>query len=168
MAFHHRDGDSESVIHEIDIVRWLLDEEIASAHVVTGRRSSLAPSGVNDPHMVMFQMVSGALVDVESFINSQYGYDISCQVVGEKGTAYLAAMSDARVSISGAETTAIPADYQERFADAFRRELQGWVDSIRAGSPVGADAWDGYAATAVAQACRQSLADHDRPSGVGA
>jgi myo-inositol 2-dehydrogenase/D-chiro-inositol 1-dehydrogenase len=52
----------------------------------------------------------------------------------------------------------LPSDWRPRFAEAYRRELQDWVDGLRAdGSPRGASAWDGYAATFVAQACVAAL-----------
>ena len=47
----------------------------------------------------------------------------------------------------------------ERFADAYRLELQDWVDAVAAGGPTGPSAWDGYAASAVADACVSSLAN---------
>ncbi|MEP5515124.1 MAG: Gfo/Idh/MocA family oxidoreductase, partial [Bauldia litoralis] len=45
-----------------------------------------------------------------------------------------------------------PADWRPRFAEAYRVELQAWIDAAAGGPPAGASAWDGYAATAVAEA----------------
>ena len=51
------------------------------------------------------------------------------------------------------------ADYRTRFARAYDDEVQAWVDGVRQGTgPVGASAWDGYAATAVSTAGMASLA----------
>jgi myo-inositol 2-dehydrogenase/D-chiro-inositol 1-dehydrogenase len=38
-----------------------------------------------------------------------------------------------------------------RFADAYRIQMREWVNSVATGQPVGASAWDGYVATAVAE-----------------
>ena len=72
----------------------------------------------------------------------------------------------AEVLIAGADperTASLPPavapSFVERFADAYRLELQDWVDSVAAGGPTGPSAWDGYAASAVADACLASLAD---------
>jgi myo-inositol 2-dehydrogenase/D-chiro-inositol 1-dehydrogenase len=43
-------------------------------------------------------------------------------------------------------------DYLVRFADAYDREVQAWVDATREGRVAGPSAWDGYAASAVAEA----------------
>ena len=51
---------------------------------------------------------------------------------------------------AGSEGFIHPADWRARFAAAYRLELQAWIDAQRDGTPVGASAWDGYAATAVA------------------
>jgi myo-inositol 2-dehydrogenase/D-chiro-inositol 1-dehydrogenase len=126
-------------VHEIDTIRWLLGEEIARATVFSPRASGRAPAGLQDPQVVVFETASGRLVDVECFVTAQYGYDIRCEVVGETGTLVLPLE---------------PADgFQQRFAGAYERELQSWVD----GGPTGSDAWDGYAAAAVCEAAVESL-----------
>jgi myo-inositol 2-dehydrogenase/D-chiro-inositol 1-dehydrogenase len=52
----------------------------------------------------------------------------------------------------------LPTDWRPRFAEAYRRELQDWIDGLYAdGAPRGARAFDGYAATLVAQACVAAL-----------
>ena len=60
------------------------------------------------------------------------------------------------------QSTTFPPDWRGRFEDAYRIELQGWVNSMRGGPPVGASAWDGYAATAIAEAGVQSLRSGER------
>jgi myo-inositol 2-dehydrogenase/D-chiro-inositol 1-dehydrogenase len=46
-----------------------------------------------------------------------------------------------------------------RFGRAYDIEVQRWVDAVRSGVNVdGPTAWDGYAASAVADACLESLA----------
>jgi myo-inositol 2-dehydrogenase/D-chiro-inositol 1-dehydrogenase len=58
---------------------------------------------------------------------------------------------------SGARTR-LPADWRPRFAEAYRRQVQDWVDGLRTdGVPRSATAWDGYVATAVAAACVTAL-----------
>jgi myo-inositol 2-dehydrogenase / D-chiro-inositol 1-dehydrogenase len=142
---------TESVVHEVDIVRWLLGQEIAAVTVLAPRPTRHAPPGIRDPMLVLLETDGGVLVDVESFIRARYGYDIRCEVVGETGTLALAPPSPA-----------VPASYQERFAEAYRDELQAWVDGLRDGRPSGPTAWDGYAASAVTDACLRSLASGER------
>jgi myo-inositol 2-dehydrogenase/D-chiro-inositol 1-dehydrogenase len=135
---------TSSLTHEIDVIRWLTGEEIATVTVLAPRSSSRA-GGIRDPQFVVLETVGGVLIDVEVFVNAGYGYDIRCELVGEHGTASL--------------PEAVAPSFLERFADAYRLELQAWVDRIANGGPAGPSAWDGYAASAVADACLASLAE---------
>jgi myo-inositol 2-dehydrogenase / D-chiro-inositol 1-dehydrogenase len=148
---------TDTVVHEMDTARWLLDGEIARARVYTPRSTSRAPAGVHDPLFVLFEMESGALVDVEAFVNARYGYDIRCEVVGENGTIALAPPATVRVSRDGHQGADVPGRFQERFASAYIHELQSWVTAAATGSASGPSAWDGYAAAAVSEACLASL-----------
>jgi myo-inositol 2-dehydrogenase/D-chiro-inositol 1-dehydrogenase len=53
--------------------------------------------------------------------------------------------------------TTYPEDWRPRFAEAYRLQNSAWLKSIETGQPVGASAWDGYAATLVAEAGLESL-----------
>jgi myo-inositol 2-dehydrogenase / D-chiro-inositol 1-dehydrogenase len=136
----------DSTVHDIDTARWLLGQEIVKVTALTPRPTRNAPAGVHDPLLVIFQTDAGALVDVEAFVNAQYGYDIRCELVGESGTLALPS--------HGAE---VPTGFQERFASAYVNELRSWVASIATGEVAGAGAWDGYAATVVCEAAVESL-----------
>jgi myo-inositol 2-dehydrogenase / D-chiro-inositol 1-dehydrogenase len=135
---------TSSCVHEIDITRWLLGEEIVAATVRAPRSTSQAPNGLRDPQLILLETASGVLIDVEVFVNARYGYDIRCEVVGEEGTVRLAEH--------------VAPDFRARFATAYRRELDCWIK----GSDGAASAWDGYAANAVADACLESLASGER------
>ena len=59
--------------------------------------------------------------------------------------------------------TGYPADWRPRFADAYRLELQAWVDAVAAGRPPPlASAGDGLVASAVADAVITSMHDGGR------
>jgi myo-inositol 2-dehydrogenase/D-chiro-inositol 1-dehydrogenase len=135
---------TSSAVHEIDITRWLLGEEIVAATVRAPRSTGLAQNGLRDPQLVLLETEGGVIVDVEVFVNAQYGYDIRCELVGETGTVRL--------------DEQIAPDFRARFATAYRRELDCWVQGLDDGP----SAWDGYAANAVADACLASLATGER------
>jgi myo-inositol 2-dehydrogenase/D-chiro-inositol 1-dehydrogenase len=148
---------TDSAIHEIDLMRWLLDEEIVAGTVLRPRRSSRSPADLQDPLIVLLEMQSGVLVDVEVFVNAEYGYDIRCEVVGELGTLALGDTSEIVLRHAGLRAGHVPGHWIERFVTAYDMEMQAWIDSIGTGQAVGPTAWDGYTATAVASACVTSL-----------
>jgi myo-inositol 2-dehydrogenase / D-chiro-inositol 1-dehydrogenase len=153
--FNSESPITNAAVHEIDIARWLLDREITSVTVVPSRSTSRAR--IRDPQLILLQTADGLLVDVEVFVNAQYGYDVRGELVCEAGTVALAAPGAVQLRASGTEGFRHAPDWRERFAEAYRAQLQGWIGAVRSGTPAGASAWDGYAATAVADACLASL-----------
>jgi myo-inositol 2-dehydrogenase/D-chiro-inositol 1-dehydrogenase len=154
---------TNSAVHEIDIARFVLGQEVRRITVVTPRKSGL--SNMRDPQILLLEMENGVVVDAEVFLNAQYGYDVRAELVCEQGTITLTPPHDVTVMHSAKEEFTFPSDWRPRFALAYRAELQAWVDAIRSGLPAGASAWDGYVATAVAHAGLESLAS-GRPSEV--
>jgi myo-inositol 2-dehydrogenase/D-chiro-inositol 1-dehydrogenase len=149
---------TDSVVHDIDVTRWLLGQEIVAASVFKARPSSLAPAGLQDPQMVLLETDQGVLIDVESFVNCQFGYDIRYELVGETGTISLGEDPGPLVRQQGRHHGPIPADWRERFGLSYQRELQEWVAGALQGRITGPSSWDGYATTAVAEAAVESLA----------
>ena len=147
---------TDSVVHDIDVTRWLLGQEIVATMVFKARPSSLAPDGLQDPQMVLLETSGGVLVDVESFVTCQFGYDIRYELVGESGTLALGEHAGVQVRAEGGHHGPIPADYRERFGDAYQNELQEWVAGVLRGEVTGPSAWDGYATQAVAEAAVES------------
>ena len=106
---------------------------------------------------MLLEFRSGVVVEVEIFVNCQYGYDVRCEVVGSTGVASLDNPTTGALTRSGARSEPVPADWQVRFGDAYLVELQDWINGLATGAARGPSAWDGYAATAVAQSCVASL-----------
>jgi len=144
------------------VTRWLLGQEIVAASVFKARPSSLAPAGLQDPQLVLLETDQGVLVDVESFVNCQFGYDIRYELVGETGTISLGEEPGPRIRQQGRHHGPIPADWRERFGPSYQRELQAWVSGALRGQITGPSSWDGYATTAVAEAAVESLATGQR------
>ncbi|NGO41128.1 Gfo/Idh/MocA family protein [Streptomyces ureilyticus] len=158
-AYHSAMAAQDTAVHEIDVLRWLLDDEIVSAQVVTPRATSKRFAHLKDPQMMIFETVHGVRIDLEVFVNCQYGYDIQCEVVGEDGLVRLPdpAAVGVRAAAAG-HATAVMQDWKDRFAEAFDTEFREWIASVAAGAePTGPSAWDGYAATVITDAAVRSL-----------
>lgn len=139
----------DTCVHDIDVARFMFDEEVAAVRVLKPRVSSKAKAGFNDPLFVILEMASGVLVDVEASVNAGFAYDIRGEVVCEDGTVELSESAGAVVKRAGTYGGRVPADWRERFVLAFDTEFQAWVDAVTAGDTTGPSAWDGYAATVV-------------------
>ncbi|MFG3009808.1 Gfo/Idh/MocA family protein [Streptomyces cinerochromogenes] len=148
---------NSSVSHEIDAARWLLGQELTAVTVLRPTPSPGAPEGLLDPQFVLFETERGALVDVEVFVNCGFGYQVRCEAVCEAGSARIGDEHTMVVTTGGTAREEVAQDYLVRFADAYDREVQAWVDAARRGQVTGPDVWDGYAASAVAEAGVRAL-----------
>ncbi len=148
----------DSVVHEVDVARFLLDEEISHVQVLKGVATSRAPQGVYDPMLVTFETASGRVVTVEIFVRTGVGYEVRTEVVGELGSAVIGLDHHLiQTSTSGHWGGAISPGFVERFATAYDVELQRWVNAARQGTIDGPGAWDGYAAVAVCEAGAEAV-----------
>jgi myo-inositol 2-dehydrogenase/D-chiro-inositol 1-dehydrogenase len=96
------------------------------------------------------------LVDVEIFVTCGFGYQVRCEAVCEAGTMLIGDNTGPVVQHQGRWSGEVTQDFRSRFAQAYDREVQAWVDSVRSGKSVGPSAWDGYAAAAAADAGREA------------
>jgi myo-inositol 2-dehydrogenase/D-chiro-inositol 1-dehydrogenase len=143
---------SGSAVHEIDVLRWLLADE-AVAVTVYCPPSAPAASDTTDPMLLVLEMASGVVADIEVFTNATYGYEVRCEVVGETGTLSLDPRDPVTARVAGTIRQAVPGDWRPRFAEAYRTELQEWVLSLETGRPSsGATASDGLMAARVVEA----------------
>ena len=158
------DSDSlitDTAVHEIDMVRWLFGEEIVATATLSPRQSRNG-GDLPDPIILLLEMASGILVDVEISVNIRYGYDIRGEVVGENGTAALGEASPVTLRINGGILNQVPTDWRERFIRAYDVEFQEWIDAVRAGGALGPSSWDGYAAAVVSDAALEARRTNTR------
>lgn len=141
-----------SMIHELDVVPWLLDSQISWIEVM-----SPVAEGFRDPQLATVGLASDALATIEVFVNAAYGYDVRCEIVGTCGAASLVPPATTAQSINGVSGQRVPSDFRRRFKDAYRLELDAWTLSILDGELVGPTAWDGHLANLVAAAGVASL-----------
>jgi myo-inositol 2-dehydrogenase/D-chiro-inositol 1-dehydrogenase len=150
MAIH------DTLIHEIDVFRWLLDDDYVSARVLYPRNAARSHSKLRDPQVVVLETAKGVLIDVEIFVNCQYGYDIQCEVVGETGTARLPEPMAVAMRLDAKRQSSILTDWKDRFVASYDVELQDFIAAASTGGATGPSAWDGYAAAVTSDACVQA------------
>jgi myo-inositol 2-dehydrogenase / D-chiro-inositol 1-dehydrogenase len=147
MAIH------DTLIHELDVFRWLLDDDYVSAQVVFPRKSRNAHGKVADPQVVLLETAKGIRIDVEIFVNCRYGYDIQCQVVGEEGLANLPEPMAITTRKDAKLQNPILTDWKDRFVASYDVELKDFVEAAARGTASGPSSWDGYVAAISSDAC---------------
>lgn len=147
MAIH------DTLIHEIDVFRWLLDDDYVSARVIFPRKAARSHGKLRDPQIVVLETAKGVVIDVEIFVNCHYGYDIQCEVVGEDGVARLPEPMAIRMRLDAKLQNAILTDWKDRFVAAYDVELQDFLKAAARGTAAGPTSWDGYMAAVASDAC---------------
>ena len=148
---------TNAAIHELDINRWLLDDDYASVQVIVGRPGPRTPEGEFDPMLVILTTMRGVIVEIEAFVNAAYGYEVRCEVVASDGTLDMGDGSYITRRAERAIGHEVPELWLGRFSDAYRIQLQAWVDATHAGKTSGATAWDGLVATIAANAAVDAI-----------
>ncbi len=157
----------DSLVHEVDVTRFLFGEEITSIQIITPTANPSAREGLFDPQIAIMRTASGKHVDVELFVTTGVAYEVRTELVGEKGSAMIGLdVGMVRKAAPGTWGGAITPSFKERFGRAYDTEIQRWVDAVRRGASAGKSArnyvdgptaWDGYAATAVCEAGVRAL-----------
>lgn len=140
---------TNSFVHEIDISRWLLGSEMVAVQVF--------PAGDAGLLMIVMRTDKGELVSTEVNVNGGYGYHVHAQLVGTKGTIEMAAPAHTLTNHAGTQSFGFPPDWIPRFTQAYRDQMQAWVNAVASGTATGASAWDGYVTTAIAEQVAAAL-----------
>ena len=156
-GFTERMMIEDSVVHEMDVVPWLADDDIVSVEVRPMKRSSAASFA--DPALVLLQLAGGVLADVEINVNVEFGYQVKTEAVFERGIAEIGRTEGMTTWQDGRIQTEEHRSFITRFAPAYDEQMQRWVDAARDGGIAGPSAWDGYR---VALACEAGVAAQQR------
>ena len=80
---------TDTAIHEIDVLPWLIDDEWDEVQCILPKVSSKAHEGLRDPQVMIMKTKSGIVTVLEVNVNCGFGYDINCEVVCENGVMNL-------------------------------------------------------------------------------
>jgi predicted dehydrogenase len=151
----------DSTVHEFDLGRWLMNDEISEIHAYGAVLVFPEIAQFNDIDTALLNMKfsRGTLGAVENYMQSGYGYDIRTEIVGSKGTiitGYLQQTAEVVLTASGARTDVVD-HFLTRFADGYLDEMRDFVATILADRAPKVDAFDGRQAVAAAAAAERSF-----------
>jgi myo-inositol 2-dehydrogenase/D-chiro-inositol 1-dehydrogenase len=147
----------DTMIHDFDMLRWLLDDEPVEIYARTACMLSEKENPHRDPDtaMVVLRMSQGALVHINSSFRAVYGYDQRIEAFGAKGMLISGNQRPTtleRHGSDGVRRDPLLHFFIDRYAQSYRRELDAFVQAVeaRTAPPVGVD--DGRRALLIAEA----------------
>ena len=149
---------TNSAGHDIDAVRWLLEQEIDEVYVRGVRSHATFSTHTIDLLLLQMTLTGDCLATIELYVAAEYGYEVSAEIVSERGAVVTGQPDKAIIRSVRTRAVAVPDHWLDRFQEAYVAELRQWVHSIQSEQSFpGANAWDGYAALLVTDACVESL-----------
>jgi myo-inositol 2-dehydrogenase/D-chiro-inositol 1-dehydrogenase len=163
-AMYHSSGAFimvNSAGHDIDSARWLLGAEVKTIQVRGLKSRPDLEEEARDFLIFQMELSGPALACGEVYVNAAYGYEVSAEVVCQRGSAVTGEPGEPVVRFEKRRGAAISGDFRAAFTEAYLAEMIEWTRSLREDRPFrGASAWDGYAAAAVSLAGAASLAEN--------
>ncbi|MFC3073358.1 inositol 2-dehydrogenase [Shinella pollutisoli] len=163
-AYVERSGGMfrDQAIHDFDMARYLLGEEIATVYAVGGCLidPEIGAAGDIDTAMVTLTSASGRFVQMVNCRRAPFGYDQRLEALCAKEVLYIENRPQRGVTVAdaGGFRASPPMNYFiERFAEAYRAEMAAFADLVETGRPPLAGIRDGLEAQRIAEAALVSM-----------
>lgn len=151
----------DTMIHDFDMVRWLLADEPVEVIARTACMLDAKENPHRDPDtaMVLLRMAGGALVHINSSFRAVYGYDQRIEAFGDKGMLISRNQQPTtleRYDAAGIRQDSLSRFFIERYAESYRHELDDFVRAMAERRTPSINLDDGRRALAIADAAVES------------
>jgi myo-inositol 2-dehydrogenase/D-chiro-inositol 1-dehydrogenase len=151
----------DMMIHDFDMARFLLGEDAVEVFAVGSSLvdPAIGKAGDVDTAAVVLKTASGKICQISNSRRATYGYDQRIEVHGSKGLLSAGNVHETTVQFAGER--GISADpvqnfFLERYAAAYRNEIEAFIDAIEKGRKPKPDGHDGLQAQLMADAATKS------------
>jgi myo-inositol 2-dehydrogenase/D-chiro-inositol 1-dehydrogenase len=151
----------DMTIHDLDMARFFIPDIVeVSAMGANVYSDDIRELDDFDSATVTLRGRDGQLVVITNSRHCSFGYDQRLEAFGTDGMLAAGNVAETQVRRYGAAGTEQAAPYQpfflQRYADAYRSELDAFANSIRTGAPCSPSFDDGVAALVLANAAAES------------
>jgi myo-inositol 2-dehydrogenase/D-chiro-inositol 1-dehydrogenase len=158
-------------VHDADLARWYLGEEPIEVMAFGSNLvdPAIGAAGDIDIGMALLRTDRGALCHINLSRLARYGYDQRVEVLGTLGMAQAQNRTPASVEVAtaaGVSSTSPHYWFPQRYADAYRAEVEAFVEAVTGGAPPPVTGEDGQRAQLIVSAATESL-HSGRPVSIG-
>lgn len=152
----------DMAIHDFDMARWLLGEDPETVFAVGSCLvdPEIGKLGDIDTARTVLTTASGKLCVISNSRRSGFGYDQRIEAYASRGMVRADNVSESTVQVwseAGVATDRFQNFFLDRYAEAYRREMDHFADILDGASPA-VGYTDGVAALALAEAAAESVA----------
>ncbi|THD45764.1 MAG: inositol 2-dehydrogenase, partial [Bradyrhizobium sp.] len=157
----------DMMIHDFDMARFLLGEEPIAVSAMGSALvdKAIGEAGDIDTAVVILETKSGKVAQIANSRRAVYGYDQRVEAHGAKGMLSAGNIRETTVEFAGAEGFVgdkILNFFLERYAAAYRNELDAFVAAVEAGRAPSPSGEDGLKANLIADAAYLSWRSRQR------
>ena len=163
VAYIQRSGGlfRDMTIHDFDMARWLIGEEIVEIHAMASNKVDMAigQAGDIDTAIINLRSSSGILCQISNSRRASYGYDQRIEAHGSVGMIRADNWHNNTIEIAdndGYRKAPLLNFFLERYAQAYRRELDSFITSVVQKIIPSPNGVDGLKALMLADAAAQS------------
>lgn len=151
----------DMMIHDFDMARFLLGEDAVEVFAVGSALvdPAIGKAGDVDTAAVVLKTASGKICQISNSRRATYGYDQRIEVHGSKGMLSAGNIHETTVQFAGAKgVSADPVQnfFLERYASAYKAEIEAFIDTMVKGKKPKPDGTDGLKAQLMADAATKS------------
>lgn len=151
----------DMMIHDLDMACWLLDETPVRVHAAASVLvdPAIGAAGDVDTAVVTLEFRSGRLCQISNSRRATYGYDQRIEAHGALGMLQAANQRDTtvlRADAAGFASDPAQHFFLERYAEAYRAELEAFAGSVIDGGQPSPNGADGLRALILADSAAQS------------
>ncbi len=159
----------DMMIHDFDMARYLMQSEITEVYATGGAlvNPEIAQYDDIDTALVTLKFENGSMAMIENCRRSAYGYDQRVEVLGDKGAIDVGNEQTTTLNYHRAEGISKdnpPYFFLERYSDAYKVEMDGFIEAILNDTEVICSIEDGYKAQEIAVKCKESLLSNEPKS----
>lgn len=147
-------------IHDLDSARFLVGE-VAEVYAIGGAlvEPELKQYGLFDTAVATLRFESGAVGTLEVALRTAYGYDIRCEVLGERGRLHIEQDRKPNLTLYDEKGGHFdrPRNFEERFAEAYAAEMVAFARNLHAGKPLYPSVREAWYSLRLAKAAQHAL-----------
>ena len=152
----------DMTIHDFDMIRYLTNKEIVEVYAKGNAlvNPEIAKAGDIDTAIINLTFEDGSMAVIDNCRKAVYGYDQRVEVFGSKGMVQSKNKFD-KYTLTYSEngvTSALPQHFfLERYADAYKKEINHFIDCIRHKKTPEVSGFDGLMSLVLGLCAKESL-----------